>query len=186
MLVSALVPTADRAAYALFAVDCFLRQTWTETELVVIDDGAESIAGLFAGVPLVRNTRFTVKSTVGEKRNAGVNFSRGELVRRLHVSERPAGASPTRGGVSTGPPGDLSAAFVVPPSRLWILAFATGCRALKISLGQFWAVVGVRSREWWEQDENTVYIAPPRWSLNRWKPLHQPAEPEPLPEVQLG
>jgi glycosyltransferase involved in cell wall biosynthesis len=80
MLVSAIMPTADRAAYAPLALDCFLRQTWTERELVVIDDGAESIAGLFAGVPLVRHTRFTVKSTVGEKRNAGVNFARGEVV----------------------------------------------------------------------------------------------------------
>ena len=67
MLVSAIMPTADRDAYAPLALDCFLRQTWTERELVVIDDGAESIAGLFAGVPLVRHTRFTVKSTVGEK-----------------------------------------------------------------------------------------------------------------------
>ena len=55
-----------------------------------------------------------------------------------------------------------------------------------MSLGQFCVVVGVRFRELWEQDQNTVHIAPPRWSLNPWKLLHQPAEPEPLPEVQLG
>lgn len=79
MLISAIMPTADRAAYIPLALDCFLRQTWQEKELVVIDDGAQNIAPLFAGLPRVHYFRFS-KRTLGEKRNIGVSLALGDVV----------------------------------------------------------------------------------------------------------
>ena len=38
MLVSCIMPTRGRPAFAQRAIDCFLRQTWEEKELIVVDD----------------------------------------------------------------------------------------------------------------------------------------------------
>jgi hypothetical protein len=91
-----------------------------------------------------------------------------------------------RRGFSTTPQGDLSSAFAAPSERLWLGAVATGCRALKRSLGLFEAVVGICICGLWEQDQTHAYNALPAWSKNSQAPLHQPAEPEPLPDGQPG
>jgi Glycosyl transferase family 2 len=55
MLVTAICPTADRDLYLPLALRCFARQTHEEKELVIVDNGAESVEGLLEGL-FSRNT----------------------------------------------------------------------------------------------------------------------------------
>ncbi len=52
--VSCVMVTANRAALARRAVDCFLRQRWANRELVVVDDGEQDYTPLFADIPADR------------------------------------------------------------------------------------------------------------------------------------
>ncbi len=74
MLVSAIMPTRARPAYALEAVQCFLLQTWPDTELIIIDDpDAPSFTEpLIASLALRGNIHYhrtKQRLTIGAKRN---------------------------------------------------------------------------------------------------------------------
>lgn len=80
MLISCVMPTADRLHLALLALKCFQNQYWTDKELLVLDDGAECARALFSGIPGVRYFRYEYKISIGEKRNIGVAYAQGEIV----------------------------------------------------------------------------------------------------------
>jgi glycosyltransferase involved in cell wall biosynthesis len=80
-LVSCVMPTADRRALVLRAIGYFLRQDYPNRELVILDDGMDSIADLVpADEPSVRYVRLTGRRTLGAKRNACVEAARGDLL----------------------------------------------------------------------------------------------------------
>ena len=60
-LVSCLMPTSSRRAHAPCAIRYFQRQTYRNTELIVLDEGDDSIADLVPSDPSIchiRSTRF--------------------------------------------------------------------------------------------------------------------------------
>lgn len=79
-LVSCLMPTADRRGLVPRALRYFLAQDYAQRELVVVDDGRESVADLMPEDPRVRYVRLEGRRTLGEKRNECVRLARGELV----------------------------------------------------------------------------------------------------------
>lgn len=67
--VSCIMPTADRRRFVPQAIAAFLAQTCDNSELLILDDGADAVADLVPTHPRIRYGRDTVKRTVGAKRN---------------------------------------------------------------------------------------------------------------------
>lgn len=79
-LVSCLMPTRDRPAFVAQACRYFARQTWERRELIVVDDGRESIASLLPDDPRIKHVRVAPGSTLGDKRNFACEQARGEIL----------------------------------------------------------------------------------------------------------
>lgn len=83
-LVSAVMPTANRAKYVPGAIRCFLSQTYPNCELVILDDGAEPIVRLVPDDPRIHWYRWNGsvgrKKTLGEKRNDLCELSGGVII----------------------------------------------------------------------------------------------------------
>jgi glycosyltransferase involved in cell wall biosynthesis len=79
-LVSCVMPTRDRRAFARQAIWYFLRQDYPSKELIVLDDGDDAIEDLTRGDERIRYVRLPGRSTVGTKRNLGREMAHGELV----------------------------------------------------------------------------------------------------------
>lgn len=80
-LVSAVMPTKDRAAYAPLAIACFLGQTYAERELVIMEDGRQSIEHLIPADPRIRYIKMGPGyRTLGAKRNYLAAEARGEII----------------------------------------------------------------------------------------------------------
>lgn len=79
-LVSCIMPTRDRRRFVERAIGYFLRQSYPEKELIILDDGDDVLADL---IPDDRNVWYTSLSkprSVGEKRNMMNALARGEFV----------------------------------------------------------------------------------------------------------
>jgi glycosyltransferase involved in cell wall biosynthesis len=81
-LVSCLMPTGGREAFARQAVRYFLRQTWPNKELVIVDDPGGGLAGRIPDDERILYFQTPRKLTVGAKLNLAVEASRGSLVAR--------------------------------------------------------------------------------------------------------
>ena len=79
-LVSCIMPTANRRAFVPQAISYFLRQDYPHKELVILDDGVDSVADLIPDDPRVRYQRAARKQPLGAKRNACVELARGDLI----------------------------------------------------------------------------------------------------------
>jgi O-antigen biosynthesis protein len=79
-LVSCIMPTRDRPDFALQAVEYFLRQTYPERELVVVDDAAEGLVDRLPRDPRIRYVRSPREESLGAKRNRACELARGSLV----------------------------------------------------------------------------------------------------------
>jgi glycosyltransferase involved in cell wall biosynthesis/predicted O-methyltransferase YrrM len=74
------MPTRDRRDFVPQAIRYFLAQDYAESELVILDDGEESVADLVPNDPRLRYHRLSGKRTLGAKRNECVEASRGDLI----------------------------------------------------------------------------------------------------------
>lgn len=79
-LISAIMPTANRRMFIPRAIAYFLAQEYGNKELVILDDGTESIADLVPSHPCIRYIRFEVQQSLGAKRNQLVAEARGNLI----------------------------------------------------------------------------------------------------------
>jgi Glycosyl transferase family 2/Methyltransferase domain len=79
-LVSCIMPTCDRRRYVGRAIRYFLDQDYPQRELVIVDDGADSIEDLIPADPRIRYVRLLEHQTIGAKRNLGCEQAKGELV----------------------------------------------------------------------------------------------------------
>jgi glycosyltransferase involved in cell wall biosynthesis/GT2 family glycosyltransferase len=79
-LVSCIMPTANRRRFAALAIRWFGRQDHHDTELVILDDGADPIGDLAAGRAGLRHIRLDRRTSVGAKRNLGCEESRGAFI----------------------------------------------------------------------------------------------------------
>lgn len=81
--VSCILATGNRLGFTRQAIRCFLRQTFDDAELIVVDDGVESAAELCAGLLRVRHIRLTEPTTLGSKLNIGVEHAAGAFIQKL-------------------------------------------------------------------------------------------------------
>lgn len=82
-LVSCIMATRDRRDFIPEALRCFSRQTYSDSELIIVDDGSEPAADLCEGVPRVRYIRLHRPSTTGSKLNIGIERAHGEILQKL-------------------------------------------------------------------------------------------------------
>ncbi len=91
-LVSCLMVTANRASLARRAIQCFLAQTWSNRELIIVDDGSEDYRDLLPaaldstsnqagpGAPPIRYERIAHNPLrrLGDLRNMTLDLARGD------------------------------------------------------------------------------------------------------------
>jgi glycosyltransferase involved in cell wall biosynthesis len=82
-LVSCILATKDRPGYMEQALRCFSRQTYTNRELIVVDDGTGNVSDLCTGVPGVRYLRLRKPTLLGTKLNIGIEHARGPILQKL-------------------------------------------------------------------------------------------------------
>jgi O-antigen biosynthesis protein len=78
-LVSCIMPTCDRLRFVQDSVRCFLRQGYPNLELIIVDDGTESVSHVLPSDPRIRLIRLE-KKMVGAKRNVACASARGEII----------------------------------------------------------------------------------------------------------
>ncbi len=81
-LVSCVMATKDRPGFFRIALDCFLRQTYTDSELIVVDDG-EPVESICAGLDRVRYIRLPQPTLLGTKLNLGIAAANGRIIQKL-------------------------------------------------------------------------------------------------------
>ncbi len=79
-LASCIMPTANRRQFVPAAIRQFLGQDYDNAELVILDDGVESVADLIPSHPKLRYLRTPRHKTLGAKRNAAVEAARGDIL----------------------------------------------------------------------------------------------------------
>ncbi|ADW69479.1 glycosyltransferase [Granulicella tundricola] len=79
-LASCIMPTAERRAFVPRAIAHFLAQDYAPRELIVIDDGTDSIRDLIPNDERIRYVRLSAKSTIGAKRNHACRLAAGPYI----------------------------------------------------------------------------------------------------------
>ncbi len=74
------MPTSDRREFVPQAIQNFLAQSYSQRELIVLDDGPHSVADLIPPHDNIRYLRLDRKSTVGAKRNIACELARGDFI----------------------------------------------------------------------------------------------------------
>lgn len=79
-LVSCIMPTADRQSFVSRAIEYFQRQDYAHKELIIVDDGVDSIQDLLPPDSQIRYIRLDEKKQVGAKRNLACQQAAGEII----------------------------------------------------------------------------------------------------------
>ena len=83
-LVSCIMPTRNRSRFILQAIHYFLRQDYTNLELVIVDDGDKCVGELIRPFVLnderIRYIRLMERLSVGAKRNQACDQAAGEII----------------------------------------------------------------------------------------------------------
>lgn len=79
-LVSCIMPTANRHEFIPKSVQYFLRQDYPYKELVIIDDGTESVSNLLPNIYSIRYFYLKPENTVGYKRNIACEKAAGSII----------------------------------------------------------------------------------------------------------
>jgi O-antigen biosynthesis protein len=79
-LISCIMPTRDRRAFALQAVRYFLRQDYPQVELIIIDDSPVSLRAALPPDPRIRYTHSHKPLSIGHKRNLACQQAQGEII----------------------------------------------------------------------------------------------------------
>ena len=74
------MPTYNRRSFVPQAIRCFLRQSYPNLELLVVDDGTDAIADCVPENERVHYLRLDRKMTIGAKRNFACEHARGEFI----------------------------------------------------------------------------------------------------------
>lgn len=79
-LVSCVMPTYNRRKFVPFAIKYYLRQDYENKELIIIDDGADSVQDLVPNLPGIRYYRYDRKITLGAKLNLACQYAEGSII----------------------------------------------------------------------------------------------------------
>jgi glycosyltransferase involved in cell wall biosynthesis len=74
------MPTYNRRPFVLLALQGFMRQDYENRELVVVDDGSDSVADLCNGMPGIHYIRLGGRTSIGNKRNIACRAATGEVI----------------------------------------------------------------------------------------------------------
>lgn len=74
------MPTYNRRPFIPHAINYFLRQTYAHRELIIIDDGSDSIADLVPADSRIRYERLRKRINLGAKLNLGCELASGDLI----------------------------------------------------------------------------------------------------------
>lgn len=80
ILVSCIMPTADRELYVPLAINYFLEQDYPNAELIIVDDGKHSIAHLVPSHPKISYYYTPHFNSIGLKRNYACTKATGEII----------------------------------------------------------------------------------------------------------
>src|SRR5215211_84720 len=85
--VSIIMPTFKQARFLRRAIDSLLAQSWTDWELIVVDDGSpddtQAVLAPFLDDSRIRGIRFDTNQGLGCALNAGLDASSGALIAYL-------------------------------------------------------------------------------------------------------
>ena len=79
-LASCLMPTFNRRPFVARAITLFQRQTYPNSELVILDDGDDAIGDLVPDDPAIRYIRAPRFASLGAKRNAACEAAKGDIL----------------------------------------------------------------------------------------------------------
>jgi glycosyltransferase involved in cell wall biosynthesis len=79
-LVTCIMPTANRRRFVPCAIDYFQRQSYPARELIVLDDGEDSVQDLVPSSDQIRYVRLTNRRSLGAKRNLACELASGEII----------------------------------------------------------------------------------------------------------
>ena len=79
-LVSCIMPTYNRRRFVPQAIEYFLRQDYPDKELIIVDDGTDSVADFVPDNAGIRYIRLDRKRTIGAKRNLACKAAKGEII----------------------------------------------------------------------------------------------------------
>jgi hypothetical protein len=79
-LVSCILPTANRRYLLPRAISYFMRQTYPNRELIILDDGTDAVRDLLPCDPRIRYIHLQGSRTLGEKRNLACENAQGEFI----------------------------------------------------------------------------------------------------------
>ena len=79
-LVSCVMPTYNRRSFVPHAIRYFLRQDYANKELIIIDDGTDSIRDLVPDVVSIRYFRLEQRITLGAKLNLACGYAAGTII----------------------------------------------------------------------------------------------------------
>ena len=79
-MVSCIMPTANRRAFVPNAIRYFLRQSYVNRELIILDDGSDPVSDLIPNDPRIRYIRMQERRTIGTKHNLACRHARGEII----------------------------------------------------------------------------------------------------------
>jgi glycosyltransferase involved in cell wall biosynthesis len=79
-LVSCIMPTYNRRPFIPLSLSCFQAQTYQNRELIVVDDGTDSVGDIVQGDPQVRHIRIARRLSIGAKRNIACEQARGTFI----------------------------------------------------------------------------------------------------------
>ncbi len=79
-LVSAVMPTANRAAYVPMAIKCFLAQTYANRELVILETGEQDISRHLPDDARIRYYHYSRKARLGDLRNLVCGLAYGSIM----------------------------------------------------------------------------------------------------------
>jgi DNA-binding beta-propeller fold protein YncE/predicted flap endonuclease-1-like 5' DNA nuclease len=81
-LVSCVMPTYNRPLFVPKAVEYFLRQDYPHRELIIVDDGTDSIGHLVTDDERIHYIHLEDKLTIGAKMNVGCEVASGAIIAR--------------------------------------------------------------------------------------------------------
>lgn len=79
-MVSCILPTNNRGCYLPMAIKLFLKQDYEEAELVIVDDGSNSVQSLIPDHPRIKYYYLKGDVTLGEKRNICCDLAKGQII----------------------------------------------------------------------------------------------------------
>jgi glycosyltransferase involved in cell wall biosynthesis len=79
-LVSCIMPTRNRKTFVQQALLYFERQDYPNRELIIVDDGTESVADLVSSNPHVRYISLPQHTSIGAKRNLACEMAKGAII----------------------------------------------------------------------------------------------------------